>query len=1124
MQKQAVQINFSQGLNTKTDEWQVPIGQFENLENSIFQKGGLLQKAPGYGLLTSSNPESSYITTLNDNLTSIGTTVNAYSESLNSWISKGSLSPCSLSVLPLIRNNLNQIQNDTAISNNLVITTWTQTYDTVSAVVTQHLYAIADVNTGQNIVEPTLITPIAAASVSGSSRVFVVGNYFVIVSQVLISSTSYLQYLAIPINNPSNPMTPQNVVSEAYVPITSNPGWDGVSINNASENILLIAYNSTATAQGVHVATLTVGQIAANQETSTIKQFNNAAYIGALVSVCVDVTPTLPVFYISFWNNSTSNGYIVAVTVGVGSITQVFAPTEIISDVSTANLASAAQNGSCLVFNEVVNTYSFDDTVATDYIVGVAVTSGGSVGSPSTIVRSVGLASKAFIINGDVYFLSSFSSTYQPSYFLINGSTSTEAAPVIVAKLAYQNGGGYCALGLPSVNVDSATASISYLYKDDVEALNTLDNPQQTTAGGIYSQTGINLCNFEIGSKSITTSEIANNLHISGGYLSQYDGYLPVEHNFFLFPEPVECTYTEVSTVTPTGTASNGSFTIVVSSATGISPGMTIADSTNSTYIPANTIVTLVNGTTLTMSQKATHAISGDTLSIQGNIAAVPSGGTEGAVNYYYQATYEWTDNQGLPYRSAPSIPVAITTAGTGTTGSILINVPTLRLTLKVSNPVKIVIYRWSENTEVYNQVTSITAPLLNSTTVDQVSFTDNLPDADIVGNNTLYTTGGVVADANAPATNLMTLFNSSLCLVPAENPNTVWIGKQVVQGTPVEMSTGLSIYVSPTQGTAGSLGDITALAPMDDKLVMFFKNGAYYINGQPPPVTGLTAVGCSLGNYSQPTFITSTVGCTNQASIALIPTGLMFQSDKGIYLQPRDLSPPQYIGAQVEEFNDYQINSAQVIPGTNYILFTLSGVSTFLMYDWYYNQWGTFDGNSVVSSCIYQNLHTILDEYGRILQSTPDAYLNASTPVLMSFTTGWINLASLQGYQRLYDFYLLAKFLSPHSLNIGVAYDYNPTIVHQTLITPQNFSSSEPSGFGVPVPFGAPANKEQWRIHAKQQLCESFQITVTEVFNPAYTTTPGAGFTMSGILARIGIKSSTKPIPGISSSGLTNN
>ncbi len=244
-----------------------------------------------------------------------------------------------------------------------------------------------------------------------------------------------------------------------------------------------------------------------------------------------------------------------------------------------------------------------------------------------------------------------------------------------------------------------------------------------------------------------------------------------------------------------------------------------------------------------------------------------------------------------------------------------------------------------------------------------------------------------------------------------------------------------------------------------------------------------------------------------------------MFQSDKGIWLLARNLQT-NYIGAPVEGFNGSLVNSANVIPDTNYVLFTLS-TGQMLMYDYYFAQWGTFVGAPAISSTIYNGFHTILSPYGQILQQN-SGYLDNANPVLMSFTSSWFNLASLQGYERLYDFYLLGKFLSPHSLLCQIAYDYNPSIVNQKLITPTNFSSSTPSGFGVPVPFGSPSNKEQFRVHAKKQLCESFQITITEVFNPAYGTVAGSGFTMSGITLELAIKSATRPIAGSNAVGLS--
>jgi hypothetical protein len=191
-------------------------------------------------------------------------------------------------------------------------------------------------------------------------------------------------------------------------------------------------------------------------------------------------------------------------------------------------------------------------------------------------------------------------------------------------------------------------------------------------------------------------------------------------------------------------------------------------------------------------------------------------------------------------------------------------------------------------------------------------------------------------------------------------------------------------------------------------------------------------------------------------------------------------------------------------------------------MYDYFYKQWGTFVGSPAISSCIYNGLHTLLTPYGEILQATPNAYLDNQNPVLMSFTTSWLTLAGLQGYERFYEFYLLAKYLSPHKMIVDVAYNYNPSPLNQKIISPQNFSPSTPGPFGAPTPFGSPGDKEQWRVHTKQQLCESFQVTVTEVFDASMGTVAGAGFTMSGLLCEVGLKSDKRPISGGTSVGVS--
>jgi hypothetical protein len=1110
---QAFPITFAKGLDTKTDPKQVQAGNFLKLENSIFDKGGLLQKRNGFGQLTTlPNANSTYLTTFSGNLTAIGNQITAYNANNEAWVTKGTIQPMEVGVLPLIRNNLNQTQSDVAIINNLACTAYIQTSTSISATTTQYLYSISDATTGQTLIEPSAIPVISGGTISGPSRVFAVNNFFVVISPVTVSSSVFLQYFTVLATNLGLISAAQNVTSEVYVPHVSQPGWDAVYV--ASKNKLLVAYNTTTGAQGVHVAALTSTQIALNQETTGIKAFSNTAYLAAILSICLDTTVSPNIAYITFWNSSTNDSYTCAVFInGAGIVTAQFNPQMIYSSVSIVNFASAAQNGSCSVFGEVLNSYSYDSSILTDYVNSIPVSQAGTVGSSHVVIRSVGLASKAFIVNGTIYFLSNYQSPFQPTYFLINGSLSTSANPVISGKLAYENGSkGYTITGLPNVTTNGNVVQFPYLFRDLITALSTVQNTAQTTTGGIYSQTGVNLATLTIGTTNIDSSEIGSNLHLSGGFLSMYDGHIPVEHDFFLWPDSVEVTYNDTSTVTPTGTVASGSNVVTaVSAITGVFPGMTITG----TAIPSGTTIVFVGTTTITMSAAATGNHSSETLTIQGNIVDQPPGYVSSTPTYFWQAVYKWADGQGNQFFSATSVPVSVTPSGSTSVGSATINIPTLRLTYKTANPVTIHVYRWSVANQVYYEVTNVLAPILNDTTVDFVTFVDTLPDADIIGNNIIYTTGGVVEDVNAPASNLMTLADSRLWLVDAEDPNLLWFSKQVIEGTPVEMSDLLTMYIPPTTAAQGTTGPVSALAPMDGNLILFKKNAIYYVNlsAGGPDNTGANS------QYSQPIFITSTIGCANQQSIVFTPAGLMFQSEQGIWLLDRNLQA-SYIGAPVQAFNGSQVESAINIPGTNEVRFTLSTGET-LMYDYYYGQWGTFVGAPGISSCIYNNLHTVLNAQGQVSQETPGIYLDGSNPVLMSFLSAYIQLQGISGYQALFEIQLLGQYFSPHLLNFQLGYDFG-ALSEQALIDPTNFTGvyGSDSLYGQTSPYGGPGSLEQWRIQPSTQNCQSFQISLQEVYDPSLGVQAGAGFTLSAMTCVLGVNRSYRPVKAANTIG----
>lgn len=1016
--KQPVAINFASGLSQKVDPKGLSPGKFAALNNTVQSKLGLLEKRNGNKQLASlPYDDYTYLTTFNGNLTAISSNLAAYVAGQQQWVTKGSIQPVQLSTMPLIRSNTTQTFSDTAISASGLVCT---SYIDAGAL----KVAVADSTTGQNVLAPYTLVADSGVT-SDSPRVYLLGNYFIV---IYTSATSHLVYVAIAIAT-LTVGTPQ-LISSTYG-ADANGSFDAVTAGS----YLYIGFNSfTAGSEQYCYLTpqlILSAKTTVSQDTANLMSMSYDALTGQIWSV--------------FANTSTSAVSAVLLDQALNVIPGF--PVSIGTVSSVANVTAAVVGGVATVFIENNNNFAYTTssppTIASNYIEKASVTNAGAVTAPAVLLRSVGLASTAAVANdGNVYVQVAFQSPYQPSYYLINQSGN------IVASLAYSNGGGYLVTGLPSLLVlANGNLSTSYLFKDLIEAVNkNTAVPAGSQIAGVYSQLGINMVTYTLTGSQLVSAEIGNNLNLNGGLLWGYDGYTPVENNFFVWPESVQAQW----------------------SSTG------------------------------------------------GAMAADPLSGSTIQPAYYYQVTYEWTDNQGNAFRSAPSVPVAVTTSGSGTTGSVLLNIPKLELTYKTANPVKIVIYRWSLGQQSYYQVTSILSPTLNNSgsDLDLIVYTDTLNDSSILGNNLIYTTGSVVENVSAPSFVATTLFDTRLWGIDAEDQNLLWFSKQVIEATPVEMSDLFTIYIPPSTGTGGSTGPLRCLAPMDDKLILFKDNAIYYINGTGPDNTGANS------QYSAATFITSTVGCSNQRSIVLTPNGLMFQSNNGIWLLGRDLTT-SFIGNPVTDYDGFTVLSAVNVPQTNQIRFNLDNATT-LVYNYFFDQWSTFTGVAPISSIPYQGLIAFIDGLGRTFIENPGSYLDGSNPVLMSLTTSWFNLAGLQGFERFYYMQMLGTYYSPHKLQVAIGYDYQDSPSQIITITPDNYSAAwgGDTAWGTGSQWGGALPLEQWQVFPAAQKCQAFQISIEEQYDASLGQPNGAGLSLSGLNMIIGTKKGYAKLPSSRQAG----
>lgn len=457
-----------------------------------------------------------------------------------------------------------------------------------------------------------------------------------------------------------------------------------------------------------------------------------------------------------------------------------------------------------------------------------------------------------------------------------------------------------------------------------------------------------------------------------------------------------------------------------------------------------------------------------------------------------YVITYEWYDNQGQLHISTTSVPLSVTNTTASSTNTLTI--PTLRLTEKKDDRtnVQVVVYRTVASGTVFYKVTSVTSPLFNTTTADTVTYADTLADTALIGNGFLYTNGGVIDNAQAEATNILTTYKNRIVYVP-EDKFSYNYSKPVVNGVAVEF-----FDYQPTQIDRRG-GEITALAQMDDKLIFFKESAIFFLNGNGPDSTG------NNNDFGDPVLVTTDGGCINQNSVVSMPLGLMYKSKKGIYLLNRGLNV-EYVGKDIEAFNSYNIISSKLVSTKNQVRYALSN-GTILVYDYLVGQWYTFTNHTLIADCTNFNDRFVYIRTDGLVYVENDGFTDNGNAIKLKIKTSWLSFAQMQGYQRIYAAYFIGTFKSDHKLKITVAYDFNSNSTNEVLINTTDFINlqtyGESSPYGTDQVYGGNFPFYQFKYTLPRQKCTSVQFTIEDIQNLVI----GEGYDISNIGILLGIK-----------------
>jgi hypothetical protein len=220
------------------------------------------------------------------------------------------------------------------------------------------------------------------------------------------------------------------------------------------------------------------------------------------------------------------------------------------------------------------------------------------------------------------------------------------------------------------------------------------------------------------------------------------------------------------------------------------------------------------------------------------DVAATPSnsgGALNGANTYALAVIYEWIDSRGQIHRSSPSIQYNFGNGTsytiTGSTGSVSVVVPTLRVTNKVGTAVNIVLYMSGPNaTAVLQRYQTIANnPSSDTITFTVTSGTVTPASLQLSAQEILYTTGGVLENIVPPTASTVHLHKGRLFLGGVAGTNECFFSKSTADGEGVSFQDAVPL---PIESDGGA---VLAYASMDEKLILFKERHIYYESGEGP-------------------------------------------------------------------------------------------------------------------------------------------------------------------------------------------------------------------------------------------------------------------------------------------------
>jgi hypothetical protein len=535
LQKNKIPISFAQGVDTKTDRKQVVPGKLLLLENGVFQTTNSLIKRNGYAAFAKTTADNTTLAnsiglaTFKDTLFDLASEAIpgigisntygwAYSPSTLEWSrNKGTYHPVNVSRTAAgttygASSPYASVDSFTDTVTNLQFLVYTKVLD--NALTTVINFAFKDLTTNAFICTDVRLVGSGLTSISSYFRALKIGTKFVVIFSGMYTGTAGLYYVTIDTSDLSVQSAPQLIKATGTTAGTYlvNSRFDAIVDNS----IIYVAY-ADGVAGSNTLSLLTISSAFSISPVTAVTGAN-AAQGTCLVAdaanhIWASCNSGLVIKMIGY-NSNLSGSYFALTTL----YTYLTAVTDIVGIISPAD-----QNTITLFVTDTAGANVYNDPAFISEINATYVAGSITIVTTQTLLLNASVYSKPLNFNNNTYIVAvSYDGYDTQSYYLLQ--TTTTETQQAAAKLCSQSG------TFLAGNSTSIYASASGVFSTTLVE-KTTSNASKSYIAWSYS--------ISFDHKPVF-AEMANNLHVTGGYIYMYDGKQLCEHAYLM--QPTICT------------------------------------------------------------------------------------------------------------------------------------------------------------------------------------------------------------------------------------------------------------------------------------------------------------------------------------------------------------------------------------------------------------------------------------------------------------------------------------------------------------------------------------------------------------------------------------------------------